>query len=127
MYVVDENTPLFIVRYDTKPWELCAESPFIANVVPGRSCSVAEQKLLLKILEENRKRMNRDYDPGYVAFFVENQYKLSFILPLKPLSMASIGSLSDIGCATCGRKTKWKCDQCHAISYCGKGARQPRF
>lgn len=113
--------------YDSKPgFTEPGSSPYLlanADTVNGCKSTVAEQKLLLKALESNEKRLSRNYRPGYLPF--ENQFRLSFILPFHPLNMVAIGSLTgDIGCAACGDKIKAKCSQCHSISYCGTGARK---
>jgi len=45
----------------------------------------------------------------------------SFLLPLGPLSMKDIGSLTkDVGCVICGKAGAAKCSGCQTVSYCGK-------
>lgn len=113
--------------YDSKsgPTELNSSPYLLANghIVNGCKSTVAEQKLLLKALEGNERRLAGNYKLDYLPF--EKQFRLSFILPFHPLNMNAIGSLTgDIGCAVCGDKTKAKCSQCHSISYCGADTRK---
>lgn len=124
---MDEETPLILVLYDSKPgFTEPDSSPYLlANGDTVNLChsTAAEQKLLLNALESNERRLTRNYRPDYLPF--ENQFRLSFILPFHPLNMIAIGSLTgDIGCAVCGDKIKAKCSQCHSISYCGTGTRK---
>lgn len=122
----DKETPLILVLYDSNSGPTAVDSsPYLlanGHIVNGCKSTVAEQKLLLRALESNGRRLTRDYRPDYLPF--ESHFKLSFILPFHPLNMVAIGSLTgDIGCAVCGDQRKSKCSKCHSISYCGTGWR----
>jgi len=78
-----------------------------------------EQTLLLKLLTLNAKHLSPSYKPKRDRS--ESSFKLSFLLPLGPLTQLDIGKLnSDFGCIVCGNKTVSRCSQCLSVSYCGK-------
>ena len=113
-----------MVTYDTSTGSFIDKNPdyVYSHMSPSQGCTATllEQKLLLKTLEGNKKRLTLDYRPKLLPY--EEDFELSFLLPISPLNMVSIGALtSNIGCVVCGEKTKSKCSQCHSASYCGKG------
>ncbi|KAI5121768.1 hypothetical protein M0805_009579 [Coniferiporia weirii] len=73
--------------------------------------------LLVKLLELNASHTQVPQSEKGTT----NRATLSYILPLGPLSMKEIGSLTkDVGCAVCGEKMKSVCSGCHSVSYCSK-------
>ncbi|KZT04914.1 uncharacterized protein LAESUDRAFT_760660 [Laetiporus sulphureus 93-53] len=67
------------------------------------TATILEQKILLKL---------QDF---------EDDYKVSFPLPVGPLGYEDIAKLnSDTGCALCGKKSSSRCSQCQTVSYCGQ-------
>ncbi len=89
------------------------------NATLIKACAES-QRLLIKILEENAKRLDPTYStpPRRTC---ERNYTLSFLTVISSLTMRDIGSLvHDLGCTICGSPTKSRCAQCHSVSYCGK-------
>ena len=91
--------------------------------------TIAEQKLFLKIMEDNQKRLIPGYSNGTsksspLTKLEKNLgFQVSFVIPPSPLSMVEIGSLAQSrGCESCGKKADLKCSGCHSVAYCGKGA-----
>ena len=89
--------------------------------MPNISATELEQKLLLLILEMNSKRLPPSLTVKRLNS--EKDFKLSFLLPIGPLSYHDVGKLNlNTGCAVCGRDIVSRCSQCQSISYCGTGA-----
>ena len=79
-----------------------------------------EQALLLTLLDQNAKHLAASYKPDLL--WSEKAFKLSFILPLGPLTFEDIGKLnSDPGCKVCGNKSTSRCSGCQSESYCSAG------
>lgn len=79
-----------------------------------------EQKLLLRLLAINGKLLSKTYNPQKES--TEQNFKVSFLLPIGPLSYDDISKLnSDPGCVLCGKKTTSRCSQCQSVAYCGSG------
>ncbi|KIM39522.1 hypothetical protein M413DRAFT_415454 [Hebeloma cylindrosporum] len=80
-----------------------------------------ERLTILKLLRLNSKRLSSDYHP--IDKKVESKYglKVSFALPLGPLSLRNIGKLTtNLGCEVCGDTTSIsRCVQCLSVAYCG--------
>lgn len=89
------------------------------DAYPTITATLLEQKLLLKILEQNSRRLAASFKPE--RHFSENSYTPSFLLPLRVLSMESIGSLTKSGCSRCGVPAVSRCSACQSAAYCGKG------
>lgn len=88
--------------------------------MPNITATELEQKLMLMILDMNAKRL----PPNTVVDRMksEQDFKLSFLLPMGPLSSQDLGKLNaNTGCVVCGGDTKSRCSQCQFVSYCGKG------
>ncbi|KAG8992101.1 hypothetical protein FRB94_012009 [Tulasnella sp. JGI-2019a] len=83
------------------------------------TCTLAEQSLLLRILEMNSKRIPASYRPKRGP--CEQDFTLSFILPVGPLDSMDLGRLNiNNGCAVCGKPGGKRCSSCAAIYYCSK-------
>ncbi|KAF9065036.1 hypothetical protein BDP27DRAFT_1332609 [Rhodocollybia butyracea] len=80
--------------------------------------SPEEQKLLLSVLNMNARRISSDYSPKRLGS--EGPFRLSFLLPIAPLSQQDVGKLMNhSGCVVCGKKTASKCSRCLSAEYCG--------
>ncbi|KAI0696336.1 hypothetical protein BC835DRAFT_1414308 [Cytidiella melzeri] len=129
IYKIDDKTPLLLLLYQSVTaanptpgirWiqEICSRQA--KHVMPNINASVLEQKLMLTILDMNSKRLSPD------TVFVdrmesEKDFKLSFLLPIGPLTFEDIGKLNlNTGCVVCGGDTASRCSQCQSVSYCGK-------
>ena len=123
MRSIDERTPIVMVTYNRSTGGFLDNNPHYFRTQQSKQLCIAtpsEQKLLLKILEGNKKRIASEYRPRFLQY--EDDFEISFLLPIGPLSMVSIGALtSNIGCLVCGEKTNAKCSQCYSVSYCGRG------
>ncbi|KAI5835664.1 hypothetical protein K523DRAFT_260382 [Schizophyllum commune Tattone D] len=81
-------------------------------------CTVQEQALFRKLLHHNSQKLSPNYKPTLESH--EKNFKISFLLPVSPLSQFDIGKLtSDTGCAVCGKRTTSRCTGCLAVAYCG--------
>ncbi|KAI0088365.1 hypothetical protein BDY19DRAFT_891159 [Irpex rosettiformis] len=125
VYKIDERTPLLIVLYQS--FSAANPLPGIQWVqeqmskhhqMPNVNATELEQKLLLLILEMNSKRL----PPGFTVKRLksEKDFKLSFLLPMGPLSYHDIGKLNlNTGCVVCGHDINSRCSQCQSVAYCG--------
>ena len=83
-------------------------------------CTVQEQALFRKLLHYNSQKLSPNNKPMLESH--EKNFKISFLLPVSPLSQFDIGKLtSDTGCAVCGKRTTSRCTGCLAVAYCGPG------
>ena len=83
--------------------------------------SPLELKLLLKLLDINKKFLSPEYHPEKERF--EERFQTSVIFPIAPLGFEALASLnSDPGCAVCGKKQVKRCSGCQSVSYCSGGA-----
>lgn len=81
--------------------------------------TIIEQKMLLKLLRSNSKRISPSYKPPRRP--CEKKHRLSFIIPPMPILMRDLGTLTnDTGCIICGEPTSSRCAQCQSVSYCGR-------
>ncbi|KAH8110205.1 hypothetical protein DFH11DRAFT_1622833 [Phellopilus nigrolimitatus] len=122
LYALDENTPLFAVLFEHGLGHGLVRRPdFLydrAPKVPRIFATKLEQKLLIRMLELNSKLVVPSYSPS--RHYSEKDYVLSFLVPLNPLSLVEIGTLTKSGCVVCGSSRGNKCSQCHSVVYCGK-------
>lgn len=124
---LDKDTPVIILLYQSvtratvmeglqwlRQMQDKQDSPgYLANI----KCTPLEQKLLLNILANNGKLLSSTYKPRKESS--EQNFKVSFFLPLGPLSFEDVGKLNnDTGCVLCGRKTTSRCSQCQSVAYC---------
>ena len=114
-----------MVTYDTSTGSFIDKNPdyVYSHMSPSQGCTATllEQKLLLKTLEGNKKRLAPEYRPRLLQY--EDDFEISFLLPIGPLSYHDVGKLNlNTGCAVCGRDIVSRCSQCQSISYCGTGA-----
>lgn len=94
--------------------------------LPHIVSSVAEQKLLLRLLRRNRESfggdrlVKREED--------EEEFEVGVVLPVYPLSLETVteyGKELCGGCISCGGKgtgAMSRCASCHAVSYCSPGS-----
>jgi len=121
---LDKDTPVIILLYQSvtratvmeglqwlRQMQDKQDSPgYLANI----KCTPLEQKLLLNILANNGKLLSSTYKPRKESS--EQNFKVSFFLPLGPLSFEDVGKLNnDTGCVLCGRKTTSRCSQCQSV------------
>lgn len=131
IYKIDDRTPLLLLLY---------RSFDISNPFPGVNWAKEQmsknddmqetdapeltQKLTLLILDSNAKRLPANLTVERLNF--EKDFKLSFLLPLGPLTPHDIGKLNlNTGCLVCGRDISSRCSQCQSVSYCGSGTSGP--
>ena len=129
---LDKDTPVIVLLYrfviranvmEGLQWlkqmqQMHGNSGYLMNI----KSTPLEQKLLLKLLAINGKLLSQTYQPTKAS--TEQNFKVSFLLPLGPLSYADVGKLNnDPGCVLCGKKTTSRCSQCQSAAYCGSGAR----
>ncbi|KAG8996078.1 hypothetical protein FRB93_000929 [Tulasnella sp. JGI-2019a] len=85
----------------------------------GVTCTLTEQQLLLRILEMNSKRVPASYTSKRGPR--EQDFTLSFILPVGPLDSKDLGCLNiNDGCVVCGKPGDKRCASCVAIYYCSR-------
>ena len=131
VYKLNSETPLLLVLYsaNSKSTALTAvhwvlEQPKKADGSGAFGNIIAtdlEQRVLLKTLDHNTKYLASDYQPKRTK--LERDFKLSFLLPIAPLSQQDLGKLhSDLGCVVCGERSAKRCSQCQSAAYCGPGA-----
>ncbi len=119
-------TPVIVVLYlaadrTTPPRE---SMDFVAHYMlkgnpPEIKSGQQEQALTRKVLFQNSQRLSPDFKPARQE--CEIPFKVSFFLPLNPLSQTDIGTLLHTGCEVCGKKTVSRCSQCLSASYCSSG------
>ncbi|KLO05440.1 hypothetical protein SCHPADRAFT_946908 [Schizopora paradoxa] len=133
VYALTDDIPVFIVVYEHGSGSLFSRRAgihFLSEPVPGMKpgqdgveikTTFLAQKLLLKVLEMNAKYLPESYAPALRPNEKKHGHKISFLLPIVPLTMREIGSLSkDVGCFICGNETASRCAGCQTVSYCGK-------
>lgn len=135
VYALTDDIPIFIVLYEHGPGSIFtrrAAADFLNEPCPGmqpgqdaiqiKSATFLAQKLLLRVLDMNSTHLDAAYAPSFLRGNETGEhYKLSFLLPIAPLSMREVGSLaSDVGCAVCGLPTTSRCAGCQRSTYCSK-------
>ncbi|KAJ7666874.1 hypothetical protein DFH06DRAFT_1086032 [Mycena polygramma] len=124
----DRDTPVLIVvfNHDADLGSLSRASfGWISSYVSGAAdgtmttitATAQEQHLLLRLLNQNKKRLSSAYKPKRPA--TETSFTLSFLLPVGPLRMKDMAKLSaNNGCSICGDPAKQKCSRCGVVRYC---------
>ncbi|KAL1758281.1 hypothetical protein FB107DRAFT_207452 [Schizophyllum commune] len=129
---LDDKTPVFSLIYALGSSQ--SSSDDVINFVCARMrgkimrtyCTAEEQAMLRKILFMNSERVSSDFRPKLEPY--ERNFKISFLLPVGPLSQIDIGKLtSDTGCAICGKKTTSRCTGCLSVSYCGQACQKAHW
>lgn len=111
IYVAADNIAIFSVDFAPGACSDDDEEGLKLLVLPHT------YSLFLKVLELNATRTDTSNQES-----LESGWKSSYILPLGPISMIDIGSLSkNSGCVVCGKKATNVCAGCKYVSYCGKG------
>jgi hypothetical protein len=126
---VKDECPVFVVIYkkikksSDSTLRKAISSIFTAQIAAGNmSTTPLERDMLAKLLLLNSKRLSSDYNPERQKN--EDSFRLSFLLPLGPISMQDLGKLTNnSGCAVCGdtHKPLRRCADCQSISYCSQG------
>ena len=81
-----------------------------------------EQSVLLELLKQNASHLPTDFTVDHVKSETEGPFKVSFLLPIGPLSSEDLGNLTtEFGCAVCGEKAAKRCSKCQGVWYCSKG------
>ncbi|KAI0356850.1 hypothetical protein OH77DRAFT_1477050 [Trametes cingulata] len=129
VYELDQHTPAIVLLYrkvssgnavDAARW--CQHQMRSNPVnVPGAGVSINAtelvQKLLLKLLDMNKKLLPSHYNPRRGRY--EEQFRASVLLPLGPLEYEAISRISGTtGCAVCGARRVFRCKQCQTVQYC---------
>jgi hypothetical protein len=124
------ETPLLLALYDhdmegddTRPpkdsWDTSATADNPGEIMEA---GLSQQHLLLRLLKLNEKRVPPSLRrPRALA---DESFKLSFILPVGPLSPDCLNDLSNEApnfCALCSLPAKALCGSCRAVRYCTRG------
>ncbi|KAJ7471965.1 hypothetical protein FB451DRAFT_1090161, partial [Mycena latifolia] len=123
----DEQTPILIVvfQHDLKDRLSRASFDWISSYVSSKTptamanitATVQEQHLLLRLLNQNSKRLVPSYKPKRAP--TETSFTLSFLLPVGPLGAQEMAKYNtNNGCSVCGDPAKQKCSRCGAVRYC---------
>ncbi|KAJ6510595.1 hypothetical protein C8R45DRAFT_964605 [Mycena sanguinolenta] len=125
---VDDETPILIVvfQHDVKDALSPGSFEWISSYVSGSAghnaminvtATPQEQQLLLRLLNQNKKRLISSYKPKRAT--TESSFTLSFLLPVGPLAEEEMAKYNtNNGCAVCGEPAKQKCSRCSAVRYC---------
>ena len=126
---MNEDCPVFVVAYKAvkkssdSTLREAISAVFVDEITVGSlSTTPLERSMLSKLLLLNSKRLSADYQPKRRKN--EEPFRLSFLIPLGPISMKDLGKLTNnSGCAVCGdtRKSLRRCGDCQSISYCSQG------
>lgn len=128
MFRIKDDVPVLVLLYGrgTRATPINTTIEWVQNVVSSRqpmpqiTATPQEQTLLLTLLAINSKRLSSDYKPKRTRY--EKSFKVSFLIPVGPLSQQDVGKLTNTsGCAVCGKKTASKCSGCLSAEYCGEG------
>ncbi|KAJ7119644.1 hypothetical protein C8R44DRAFT_706503 [Mycena epipterygia] len=123
----DSQTPILIVvfQHDVKDSLSRASFDWISSYVSSETptamanitATVKEQHLLLRLLNQNSKRLVSSYKPKRAS--TESSFTLSFLLPVGPLGAQEMAKYNtNNGCSVCGDPAKQKCSRCGAVRYC---------
>ncbi|KAJ6524444.1 hypothetical protein DFH09DRAFT_1372184 [Mycena vulgaris] len=123
----DDQTPILIVvfQHDLKHSLSRGSLDWISSYVSSKTptamanitATVKEQHLLLRLLNQNSKRLVATYKPKRAP--TESSFTLSFLLPVGPLGAQEIAKYNtNNGCSVCGDPAKQKCSRCGAVRYC---------
>ncbi|KAF7361421.1 MYND-type domain-containing protein [Mycena sanguinolenta] len=126
----DDRTPIVIVVFHHDLEDALSRGSFdwISSYVTGSAghsasamlnvtATVQEQLLLLRLLNQNKKRLVSSYKPKRAS--TESSFTLSFLLPVGPLGEEEIVKYNtNNGCSVCGEPAKQKCSRCSAVRYC---------
>lgn len=135
VYAVDEDTPVFVLSYRTVvgiPGKNLTQQ--LNDVFPpqerhGQKTNELTRRAFLRLLQWNGKKLAPGFEPEGAENkrFIKKKWKLSFVLPLAPLPMATVGKLADAtGCDVCGSSKKANtCTQCLSATYCSSGTCHP--
>lgn len=124
VYKAGSKSPLFLVLYchcrtmdpTLASWSL-QSTGYIG--LPLIQSSLHEQRLLLRLLRHNALRLPASLTPTRSSH--EDQFHLSFLLPLESLTPKSRSTMSTDACAICSKPASSVCGACHAIRYCDSG------
>ncbi|KAJ7021435.1 hypothetical protein C8F04DRAFT_1402931 [Mycena alexandri] len=123
----DDHTPILMLvfQHDLKDNMSPGSFAWISSYVSSSSGSplvaitatVQEQHLLLRILNNNKKRLSPSYKPKRAP--TESSFSLSFLIPIGPLGAQDMAKFNaNNGCSICGEPAKQKCSRCGAVRYC---------
>jgi len=114
---VTANDPLFFFEYkDIVLRSKANPGSFLATEVTVHITDL-ERRALLKLFGRNAKKLHEKHHTTE-----ESSYDKSFVLPLCPLNMQTLGKLTvSTGCEVCGKKDASRCLQCLSVVYCSKG------
>ncbi|KAF7361426.1 MYND-type domain-containing protein [Mycena sanguinolenta] len=120
--------PILIVVFEHNLEEALSPGSFewISSYVSGSAdhstmfnvtATVQEQQLLLRLLNQNKKRLVSSYRPKRAI--TESSFTLSFLLPVGPLGTQEMAKYNtNNGCSVCGEPAKQKCSRCSTVRYC---------
>jgi len=112
---VTENDPLFLFEYK----DIALTSKKDLDSLMGSTVPITdlERRALLRLFGRNAKKLHAKYHTKE-----ESGCDKTFVLPLCPLNMQTLGKLTvNTGCEVCGKKDVSRCLQCLSVVYCSKG------
>ncbi|KAJ7186897.1 hypothetical protein C8R46DRAFT_1058361 [Mycena filopes] len=123
----DDETPIVFVVFQHDRQDALSRGSFdwISSYVSSETpvamanitATVQEQHLLLRLLNNNKKRLASSYKPKRAS--TESSFSLSFLLPVGPLGAHDMAKFNaNNGCSICGEPAKQKCSRCGAVRYC---------
>ncbi|KAF8810460.1 hypothetical protein BYT27DRAFT_7336692 [Phlegmacium glaucopus] len=125
VYNIKNDIPLFFIKYrEIRPIEGQALSDLISLFKTEDDPIVVnmgdlERHAMLKLFRSNTRRLHSKYQEKNEED--KSVLQASFVLPLCPIGMRDLGSLTkDPGCEVCGKKNISRCGQCLAVSYCSR-------
>ena len=125
VYQIDKKTPLLLVLYMPATTEDPAASVrWVESLTPFPhhiAASELEQKALFMLLQQNATHIPPGFSVDPIKSETEGPFKVSFLLPVAPLSSEDLGKLTtEFGCDVCGEKAIFRCSKCQGVWYCGK-------
>lgn len=103
-----QTSARWVQRHSVKPDGICS-----------LSSSLGVQKLLLRLLDSNAKRISPSYKPPRAPD--EHAFTTSFILPTGAIDSREVGRFTLNACAICTTPATASCSVCRNVYYCGPG------
>ncbi|KAF5355092.1 hypothetical protein D9756_005575 [Leucocoprinus leucothites] len=126
VYCVEEGRPLLTIGFATiagtrKMGIKRAIKSFYAAAKQSEAvmiyASPEEQALLFRLFKQNQSHLSPEFAQG----ISDDRCTASFLLPTSWLAMEDLSRLGKTtGCVACGDPTRYQCERCQSVQYCGK-------